>query len=69
MTFAEKNVAMSFEFAQKLVPARDIEEVTRPRWVRPGRRLENSSNPSLVNRPILPADRAQNRKSPAGAGS
>ncbi|MFL5033030.1 MAG: phasin family protein [Xanthobacteraceae bacterium] len=27
--FAEKNVAMSFEFAQKLVHARDIEEVTR----------------------------------------
>src|SRR5215813_2544818 len=29
MGFAEKNVAMSFEFAQKLVHARDIEEVTR----------------------------------------
>jgi phasin len=29
MTFAEKNVATSFDFAQKLVHARDIEEVTR----------------------------------------
>ena len=29
MTFAEKNVAMSFEFAQNLVHATDIEEVTR----------------------------------------
>jgi len=29
MTFAENNVAMSFEFAQKLVHAKDIEEVTR----------------------------------------
>jgi phasin len=29
MTFAEKNVAVSFEFAQKLLHAKDIEEVTR----------------------------------------
>jgi phasin len=29
MSFAEKNVAMSFEFAQKLVHAKDFEEVTR----------------------------------------
>jgi len=29
ITFAEKNVAASFEFAQKLVHAKDIEEVTR----------------------------------------
>jgi len=29
MTFAEKNVASSFEFAQKLVHAKDMEEVTR----------------------------------------
>lgn len=29
MTFAEKNVAVSFEFAQKLLNAKDIEEVTR----------------------------------------
>ena len=29
MTLAEKNVAMSFEFAQKLVAAKDLEEVTR----------------------------------------
>jgi phasin len=29
MAFAEKNVAMSFEFAQRLVHAQDIEEVTR----------------------------------------
>jgi phasin len=29
MTFAEKNVAMSFDFAQKLVHAKDLEEVTR----------------------------------------
>jgi len=29
MTFAEKNVATSFEFAQKLLQAKDIEEVTR----------------------------------------
>ena len=29
MTYAEKNVAMSFEFAQKLVHAKDLEEVTR----------------------------------------
>ena len=29
MTFAEKNVATSFEFAQKLLHAKDIEEVTR----------------------------------------
>jgi phasin len=29
MTFAEANVATSFEFAQKLVRAKDLEEVTR----------------------------------------
>ena len=29
MGFAEKNVATSFEFAQRLVQAKDIEEVTR----------------------------------------
>jgi len=29
MGFAEKNVAMSFDFAQQLVHAKDIEEVTR----------------------------------------
>jgi len=29
MAFAEKNVATSFEFAQKLVHAKDVEEVTR----------------------------------------
>jgi phasin len=29
MTFAEANVASSFEFAQKLVRAKDLEEVTR----------------------------------------
>jgi phasin len=29
MTFAENNVAMSFEFAQKLLHAKDVEEVTR----------------------------------------
>ena len=29
MAFAEKNVATSFEFAQKLLHAKDIEEVTR----------------------------------------
>jgi phasin len=29
IAFAEKNVAASFEFAQKLVHANDIEEVTR----------------------------------------
>jgi phasin len=29
MTFAEKNVAASFELAQKLVHAKDLEEVTR----------------------------------------
>ena len=29
MTFAEKNVATSFEFAQKLVRAKDLEEVAR----------------------------------------
>ncbi len=29
MTFAEKNVATSFEFAQKLVRAKDLEEMTR----------------------------------------
>ena len=29
MSFAERNVAASFEFAQKLVRARDVEEVMR----------------------------------------
>jgi phasin len=29
MSFAEQNVATSFEFAQRLVAAKDIEEVTR----------------------------------------
>ncbi len=29
MTFAEKNVATSFEFAQKLVRAKDLDEMTR----------------------------------------
>jgi len=29
MSFAEKNVANSFEFAQKLLNAKDMEEVTR----------------------------------------
>jgi phasin len=29
MTFAERNVAASFEFAEKLVRAKDIEELTR----------------------------------------
>ena len=29
MSFAERNVAMSFEFAQRLVAAKDVEEVTR----------------------------------------
>jgi phasin len=29
MAFAEKNVATSFDFAQKLVQAKDVEELTR----------------------------------------
>jgi hypothetical protein len=29
LSFAEQNVANSFEFAQKLVAAKDVEEVTR----------------------------------------